>query len=315
VTIERVASLLATTALKGLLIVRDELAGWICGMNAYNDSGRAFWIEAFGGRQYRVERQKNPEPIIVPHLAVAVSGGVQPERLTKILAEADDGLLSRILWCWPEPVPFALSHRPPRTDWAVEALDRLRLLDLRPGDPAEPIPVPLGHEALAMLEKFGRDMQKRATSAGGLMRSALGKARGLALRLSLVLEFLWWCGEGGMAAPPTQIGLKAFAAAACLMTDYFVPMAERVFGDAGATEQDRNAATLARWIIEKKPAEVYVRNLLREVRLPGLTTAEKIHAAAKVLVEADWLCDPPKGDGHRGRAAYAINPQVWGMSP
>ena len=315
VTIERVASLLATTALKGLLIVRDELAGWICGMNAYNDSGRAFWIEAFGGRQYRVERQKNPEPIIVPHLAVAVSGGVQPERLTKILAEADDGLLSRILWCWPEPVPFALSHRPPRTDWAIEALDRLRLLDLRPGDPAEPIPVPLGHEALAMLEKFGRDMQKRGRRPRGNRRAFLGDATGLALRLSLVLEFLWWCGEGGMAAPPTQIGLKAFAAAACLMTDYFVPMAERVFGDAGATEQDRNAATLARWIIEKKPAEVYVRNLLREVRLPGLTTAEKIHAAAKVLVEADWLCDPPKGDGHRGRAAYAINPQVWGMSP
>ena len=58
-----------------------------------------------------------------------------------------------------------------------------------------------------------------------------------------------------------------------------------------------------------------MRNLLREVRLPGLTTAEKIHAAAKVLVEADWLRDPPKGDGHRGRAAYAISPQVWEMSP
>jgi hypothetical protein len=310
VTIERVASLLATTALKGLLIVRDELAGWICGMNVYNDSGRAFWIEAFGGRQYRVERQKNPEPIIVPHLAVAVSGGVQPERLTKILTEADDGLLSRILWCWPEPIPFALSRHPPRTDWAIEALDRLRMLDLMPGDPAQPIPVPLSHEALAMLEKFGRDMQKRATNAGGLMRSAFGKARGLALRLSLVLEFLWWCGEDGMSAPPAQVSLKAFAAAACLMTDYFVPMAERVFGDAGATEQDRNAATLARWIIDKRPHEVYVRSLQREVRLPGLTTAEKIHAAAKVLVEADWLRNPPKVEGHRGRAAYPVNPQV-----
>src|SRR3981189_3868751 len=62
VTIERVASLLATTALKGLLIVRDELAGWICGMNAYNDSGRAFWIEAFGGRQNPGGRQKKPQP-------------------------------------------------------------------------------------------------------------------------------------------------------------------------------------------------------------------------------------------------------------
>jgi hypothetical protein len=27
---------------------------------------------------------------------------------------------------------------------------------------------------------------------------ALGKARGHALRLATVLEFLWWCGEGGV---------------------------------------------------------------------------------------------------------------------
>ena len=61
-----VATLLATAAPKGLLIVRDELAGWISGMCAYNDAGRAFSIEAFGGRPYRVERQKNPEPIVNP---------------------------------------------------------------------------------------------------------------------------------------------------------------------------------------------------------------------------------------------------------
>src|SRR5208337_4606635 len=71
VTIERVATLLATAAPKGLLIVRDELAGWIDGMTAYNSAGRSFWVEAYGGRPYRVERQKHPEPITIPRLAVA----------------------------------------------------------------------------------------------------------------------------------------------------------------------------------------------------------------------------------------------------
>ena len=45
-TIERVATLLAAAAPKGLLIDRDEFAGWIDGMTAYNDaSGRevAVW--------------------------------------------------------------------------------------------------------------------------------------------------------------------------------------------------------------------------------------------------------------------------------
>src|SRR5438477_9308801 len=71
VTIERVATLLATAAPKGLLIIRDELAGWIEGMTSYNNAGRSFWVEAYGGRPYRVERQKHLEPIDVPRLAVA----------------------------------------------------------------------------------------------------------------------------------------------------------------------------------------------------------------------------------------------------
>src|SRR5689334_13072671 len=56
VTIEKVAALLARAAPKGLLIQRDEVAGWLLTMNAYNEGGRAFWIESYGGRPYRVER-------------------------------------------------------------------------------------------------------------------------------------------------------------------------------------------------------------------------------------------------------------------
>ena len=134
-TIESVATLLATAAPKGLLIVRDELAGWIAGMNAYNDAGRAFWVEAYGGRPYRVERQKHPEPIIIPRLAVAVYGGTQPDRLAPLMREADDGLLARFLWAWPEPIPFRLGRAAPGAQWAIGALDRLRELDLQPGDP------------------------------------------------------------------------------------------------------------------------------------------------------------------------------------
>ena len=71
-----------------------------------------------------------------------------------------------------------------------------------------------------------------------------------------------------------------------------VRQAERVFGDAGATIVERNAATLARWIIEEHPDEVHVRRMLREVRLPGMRSAEQVKDAAKILVEADWLRAP-----------------------
>jgi hypothetical protein len=49
VTIERVACLLASSAPKGLLMIRDELAGWLTGMTAYNDGARASGSRPMGG--------------------------------------------------------------------------------------------------------------------------------------------------------------------------------------------------------------------------------------------------------------------------
>jgi len=293
VTIERVATLLATAAPKGLLVVRDELAGWVDSMNAYTTSGRLFWIEAYGGRPYRVERQKHPDPIIIPRLAVAVCGSTQPDRLVLMMRAADDGLLSRILWCWPEPVQFRLGRKAPGAQEAIAALDKLRELELQAGHPPKPVMVRLADEARDRIEHFGREMQDRQSTAGGLLCSAIGKARGHALRLALTLEEMWWRGKDGIDPPPATISATAFDAAALLMRDYFTPMAERVYGDAAATPRDRNAAALARWIIKNRPTEVYIRHLQRSVRLPGMQTADAIRDAANVLVEADWLRPPP----------------------
>ena len=314
VTIERVATLLAHAAPKGLLVTRDELAGWLLGLSAYNEAGRAFWVESFGGRPYRVERQKSPEPIIVPRLAVAVSGSTQPEKLAEMFCDADDGLLGRFIWAWPEPPSFHLSRTTPGVEWAIEALDRLRALDLAPDEKGEmrPVNVPLVEPAITMMERFGQDMQAAQQQAAGLLRSAYGKARGIALRLSIGLEYLWWCGQNGFAPPPRAISEPALAAAIELVTDYFMPMAARVYGDAAATQADRNATTLARWVMKEKPDAVHVRTLQRHVRLPGLNSAEKIYAAAQVLIEADWLAPPSSGSQNgRARVAYPVNPALY----
>ena len=311
-TIEQAGAVLATTAPKGVVMVRDEIAGWLMGMNAYNPAGRAFWLEAYGGRPYRVERRKHgKEPIEIERLVVAVYGGTQPERLFELSSGPDDGLFSRILWLWPNPVTFERGAATPNVKWAIEALDRLRELDLSPGNPPMPILMSLAPGAQQLMIEFGREMEARLREAGGLLRSALGKARGAALRLSLVLEWLWFCAKPGMPMPPDSISEAAFIAAATLVGEYFMPMAERVFGDAGATDVERNAATLARWIVKEHPDEVHVRRLLREVRLPGLRSAEQIKKAADMLVEADWLRAPIIGFGAQSKVVYAINPRLW----
>jgi len=313
VTIEKVALVLANASPKGLLMVRDELAGWLLGMNTYNDGARAFWIEAYGGRSYRVDRVKHPQPISISRLAVAWHGGIQPSRLSQVMRDADDGLLARFCWFWPDAVPFNLGTQVPNLEFAIAVCIRLHALEMMPGadgGPAEPIMVPLHADARTLLETFGREMQEQQETAGGLLSSALGKARGLALRLSLVLELMWWA--PGTTPPPTNISVRAFLAAATLVEQYLIPMAERVYGDAAVTARTRDAATLARWIVKTRPPEVHVRRLQREVRLPGLGEAASIHDACEALIEAGWLVPPVQsGVAGRTRQAYRVRQEVW----
>jgi hypothetical protein len=312
-TIERVAVLLARAAPKGVLMTRDELTGWLLGMTAYNDGARAFWIEAYGGRLYRVDRVKHPEPIVVPRLAVSWHGGIQPERLAQVMREADDGLLARFMWFWPEPVPFRIADQPPGVDWAAICFDRLRTLDLAASDNGpRPLMVPLTAGAVARLERFGLLLQKEKEAAAGLMRSAIGKARGLTLRLSHVLEHLYWCANDGCPSSPDVIKEETLLAAAKFVAEYAMPMCERTYGDAACTELDRITATLARWIKKETPDEIHVRDMQRKVRLPGLTTAGAIHAACEALIEAGWLGQPAGETGFQQRRAksYPVSPRL-----
>ena len=104
---------------------------------------------------------------------------------------------------------------------------------------------------------------------------------------------------------------SAFLSAAASVSDYFMPSAERVYGDAGTKSgrpERRDAGALDR---PGATGEVHVRHMLREVRLPGLATAATLHAAAAVLTEADWLRKPDAPTGKRPRMAYPVNPKLW----
>jgi putative DNA primase/helicase len=314
VTIEKVALVLARAAPKGIVMHRDELAGWLLGMNAYNDNARPFWIESYGGRRYSVDRVKHPDPIVIPRLAVSWHGGIQPERLAQVMREADDGLLARFTWFWPEPVPFQIVNKSPMVDWAVTRFDRLRTLNLVASDNGpQPVKVPLTEGAVERLERFGKLLQEKKEGAAGLMQSAIGKGRGLTLRVSHVLEHLYWCAKDGCPGSPEEISEGTLLAAAKFVAEYAMPMAERTYGDAACTTLDRNTATLARWIAKKRPlpTAIHVRDMQRKERLPGLTTAEAIHAACKALIEAGWLGEPAPGAfQQKPRAVYPVSPRL-----
>jgi hypothetical protein len=96
---------------RGLLHVRDELAGWLGSFDRYGGNGadRSFYLECWNGGAYVSDRIKfNGVPLRIKHTSLAILGGIVPDRLRAALADADDGLPARFIFVWPDPVPIAL---------------------------------------------------------------------------------------------------------------------------------------------------------------------------------------------------------------
>jgi hypothetical protein len=313
VTIEKLAELLAALP-KGLLNTRDELAAWLLNLSRYSSgTDRPFWLEAYNGGPYQVDRQKHPAPLFIHHLTVPIFGTIQPDRLAAILQGADDGLSSRFLWAWPEARPFAQPAGAGDPEMAVAWLTRLAGLPMGRDEQGHTLPayMHLASEARQVLAEFGREMQIREHRSYGLVKSSLGKARGQALRLALVLEYLWWSTDPLAIVEPAFVSMDAMEAAAGLMDAYFLPMATRVLGDALVPEDERNARTLASWIIELQPELLNVSAIRDEARLPGLRESAPVKVACRFLAEAGWLREQPRtGTAGRPRGDWVVNPRL-----
>ena len=318
-TVEAVAPLLAGLP-KGVLNLRDEMAGWLLNLSRYANGGsdRPFWLEAYNGGPHQVDRAKFDAPILIPRLAIPAFGTVQPERLADILGDVDDGLSSRFLWAWPDTTrAFRQPADAGDPAQAAGALQRLADLSMPKAEGGDPVPsyVHLDDDARPVLVDFAQEAQRRERDAHGLLKSALGKARGQALRLALVLEFLWWCAAGD-GPEPSRVSKRAVEAAAGLMDAYFLPMAARVLRDASVPEEARDARTLAAWIMAARPAAVNVSEIRDTARLPGLRDSDAVKAACRFLAEAGWLSSPePSGRAGRPRGDWTVNPLLFEAVP
>ena len=81
-TVEALAPLLLANP-RGLLLARDELAGWIGSFDRYaggkGGADAAHWLSMHNGESIVVDRKTGiPRTIYVPQAAVCVCGGIQP---------------------------------------------------------------------------------------------------------------------------------------------------------------------------------------------------------------------------------------------
>lgn len=312
-TIERLGAILARQP-RGTLQMRDELAGWLEGMQRYSGGGsdRPFWLEAFGGRGFTVERMGR-EPLTIDRLTIGVCGGIQPDRLKSLLFKSDDdGLLARFLPIWPDPAP----PRRPQA-WADEtlierALDRLLSFDLMTDENGDAHPrfIPFAEDARALMDDFRLTVQDWEADTEGLMLSFVGKLPGLAARLALVLGCLDWAADD--AEEPDEITANEFGRAAHLVEAYFLPMARRAYAEAATPRAERAARRLV-GIIREQGWKSFTSREVQRLDRSGLGTSAEINPALAMLEEGDGIREVPaaaKRQGGRPQRLYAVNPAL-----
>lgn len=320
-TVEKAARLSAANP-RGLVLVRDELAGWVAGMDRYGagagGSDRAFWLQAYGGRPWAPDRVKDGDAeVSVPHLLWGIVGGIQPDRLaSSLLTGDDDGLAARFIYTWPDPRKPTRPRPTPGLARGRAWLARLRALPWRP---PEPVVLPFAEAARCVLQDWRETVAGMEDGAAGLLLSWLGKLPGFAVRLALVLEHLDWAAGPDGAEPPGEVGEVALLRAVTFLDGYAAPMARRAFGEAALPQAERDGRQLARWLLKQhpRPEVVNVRALRRMAGGPGIADAPRLRAALDELAALGWVRPAPAREGGtagRTRDDWAINPALAGAA-
>ena len=297
---------------RGLLMLRDELAGWLAGLDRYSGGGdRQFWLQANGGRPWTPDRVKDGDnEISVPHLTWGIVGGIQPDRLASLLlAGDDDGMAARFIYCWPDTVP---PRRPPSGQGLAEAREWLRRLRTLPWTPPEPLLVPFSEAAQAIMQEWREAAAAMEVGAGGLFLSWVGKLPGFAARLALIFAHLAWCADG-RREPPSEVTEADILRAMTFLADYAVPMARRAFGEAALPQAERDSRRLARWLLRQKPrpGTLNARELRRMADGPGIPDAARIDAALHELAELGWVQEAARTvSGGRSRSDWRVHPDI-----
>jgi len=292
----------------GVLSEQDELSGWFGSMDRYNAKGggdRAFWLKAFNGGTYNLNRIARGAKQI-PNLSISLLGGIQPEPMRKFASESvDDGLLQRMLPVILRPSTVGQDIGP---DAAAQAYEQLvsDLYGLRNqghmvihfSDGAKAIRDTLEGQHLALSTAL--------ESVSPKLSAHYGKYDGIFARLCLV----WHCIENAYHALPQTVSEATAGRVADFMEEFIRPSAIAFYaGILGMGAGHEDLIALASLIVAKGMGEVAARDVQRSGQSMRHVTAEDFRAIAEKLEAFGWLeRGEPKPKSVTTR--WIVNPRV-----
>jgi Protein of unknown function (DUF3987)/Domain of unknown function (DUF6371) len=310
-TVEKLGELLNENP-RGLLLIRDELPGFLAHMESEeHQSERAFYLEAYNGNGRFTYDRIGRGTVHIESCTVSIIGGVQPSRIAPIVRGAmcgasNDGLIQRLqMTVWPDDVgSWRWVDRKPNAAarLAYEKVFR-DLYDLAMGDADKPAILRFSPESQALFQEWTTEIQIEARS--GSLPSALESHILKMPKVVASLALLFELADGGRFEVNEAATRRALGWA-----DYLRSHANRLYS-AGETM----AADGARVIVKRRhqlPESFTPRDIHRK-GWASLGDREAVISAIEMLVATNHCREVPPvvhQTGGRPSLSYVWNPSL-----
>jgi hypothetical protein len=317
-TIEAAQEVMADSP-EGLLVLQDELSGWFGGMDRYSNGkgkDRSFWLQAFNGGVYAYNRIGRGAGM-VENLSACVLGGIQPEPIRKVVADAtDDGLIQRLFPIVLRPAVLGNEDQPESDSAAayaalIEALVKCEVGKGRTsGFDVGERPRLIFDDAAQAIRRKMEEKHLSLMAVETLNRKLaahIGKYDGLFARLCVAFHCI---DHGGGMVP--QIITEAVAhRAARFLHEFLLPHAVAFYGGILGLSDDHDSLThVATHILVHELETVSVRDVARGVRsMRNLTRMETLRIFEQ-LEALGWVAAMPSGPRANAAPTWAVNPEV-----
>jgi len=279
-SVEKLGELLNESP-NGLLLVRDELGGWLSLMQTEDGAvARAFYLECFDGNGSFTYDRIGRGTVFIESCCLSMIGGIQPSRIAPLVrgaitGELDDGLVQRLqLAVWPDDHrEWQLVDRWPnkaardRVETIIHELDRI------PNEPRHALNLAPESQVLFNIWYTEHMQEIRQGNIHQALQSHFMKMPQTIAGLALIFELV----EGGR----NNVGVESLTRA-LRWANYLKSHATRLYGAA------INAAiTGARLIHDrrKKLPEPFTPREVRSKNWAGLDSTEAVNESLAVLLE------------------------------
>ena len=297
----------------GLILMRDEMAGWIRGLDREDNSNdRAFYLECFNGDGFYIYDRVGRGTLKIESTTVSIIGGIQPSVLAPYIAQSinngvgNDGLVQRFqMAVYPDDCKAwqNIDRYPNKQakERAYSVFDSLAELEAQRNEDGSVKGLRFTPDAQAVFNAWREalEMEMRADDIHPAMEQHLAKYRSLMPSLALLLELA----DNHQAQ---AVGVDAVNKAV-KWCEYLKAHAVRIYH--GAIEP---SIVGAKKILDNrnKLGDVFKIREITQKRWTGLGKTEQVKEAVAVLVDHGYLIEESVVTTGRPSISYRWNQSV-----